>query len=61
MRPERSRSPTASCGGEAGDLNSESALSRNDAYNFFAAIDDLFVPGPTGTNVADIFIGLVNY
>jgi glycerate 2-kinase len=37
------------------------ALRRNDAYNLFKRIGDLFVPGPTGTNVADLFIGLVNY
>ena len=28
-------------------------LDRNDAYSFFAAIDDLVVPGPTFTNVND--------
>lgn len=42
-------------------LNPETALARNDSYNFFAAIGDLFSPGPTGTNVADLFIGLINY
>lgn len=29
------------------------ALADNDAYSAFAAIDDLFVTGPTGTNVND--------
>ncbi len=29
------------------------ALSRNDAYTAFHAIDDIFAPGPTGTNVND--------
>ncbi|TXR46375.1 glycerate kinase type-2 family protein [Phyllobacterium endophyticum] len=29
-------------------------LNRNDAWTAFAAIDDLFVPGPTGTNVNDL-------
>ncbi|WP_420328383.1 glycerate kinase type-2 family protein [Mameliella sp.] len=29
------------------------ALARHDAWGAFAAIDDLFVPGPTGTNVND--------
>lgn len=29
------------------------ALSNNDAYSAFAAIDDLLVTGPTGTNVND--------
>ena len=28
-------------------------LSNNDAYSAFAALGDLFVPGPTGTNVND--------
>jgi hydroxypyruvate reductase len=28
-------------------------LSGNDAYTAFAALDDLFAPGPTGTNVND--------
>lgn len=28
-------------------------LAGNDAYTAFAALDDLFVPGPTGTNVND--------
>ena len=29
-------------------------LMRNDAYNFFKALGDLFVTGPTGTNVNDL-------
>ncbi|MDW8402705.1 MAG: DUF4147 domain-containing protein [Chloroflexus sp.] len=29
-------------------------LARNDAYPFFAALDDLLRPGPTGTNVNDL-------
>ena len=37
------------------------ALARNDAYPFFGALGDLLITGPTGTNVSDIFIGLVNY
>jgi hydroxypyruvate reductase len=37
------------------------ALARNDAYPLFGALGDLLVTGPTGTNVSDIFIGLVNY
>ncbi len=37
------------------------ALRRNDSYPLFAALGDLLVTGPTGTNVSDIFIGLVNY
>jgi glycerate 2-kinase len=33
-------------------------LSSNDAYPFFDALGDLVVTGPTGTNVADLAIGL---
>ncbi|MBS1245298.1 MAG: ttuD, partial [Deltaproteobacteria bacterium] len=32
-------------------------LARNDAYPFLEALGDLFVTGPTGTNVADVAIG----
>ncbi len=42
-------------------LDPAAALARNDAYPLFAALGDLLVTGPTGTNVSDIFIGLVNY
>jgi hydroxypyruvate reductase len=31
-------------------------LENNDAYSFFAAIGDLVMTGPTGTNVGDIQI-----
>ena len=30
------------------------SLNRNDAYNFFAALDDLILTGPTNTNVNDL-------
>jgi hydroxypyruvate reductase len=33
-------------------------LLDNDSYAFFEALHDLFVPGPTGTNVMDIKIAL---
>ncbi len=46
---------------EAHGLDAAAALRRNDAYGFFAALGDLMITGPTGTNVADIFIGLANY
>lgn len=45
---------------EAG-LDPAVALARNDAYPLFSALGDLLITGPTGTNVSDIFIGLVNY
>jgi len=45
----------------AGGGDPDNALARNDAYNLFCRISDLFTTGPTGTNVSDIFIGLLNY
>lgn len=35
-------------------LNASALLSDNDAYTFFAALGDLIVTGPTGTNVNDL-------
>lgn len=40
-------------------LSPDLLLARNDAYSFFRALGDLVVTGPTGTNVADIAIGLI--
>lgn len=37
----------------AAGLDPQALLSGNDAYSAFAALGDLFVPGPTGTNVND--------
>jgi hydroxypyruvate reductase len=34
-------------------LSAQDVLDRNDAYNFFAPLGDLVVPGPTFTNVND--------
>jgi glycerate 2-kinase len=34
-------------------------LENNDSYNFFRGIDGLFITGPTGTNVMDIQIMLI--
>lgn len=33
-------------------------LEENNSYPFFAALEDLIITGPTGTNVNDIFFGL---
>jgi len=44
---------------EAG-LDPAKMLARNDSYTFFKALGDLVVTGPTGTNVTDIFVGLMN-
>lgn len=35
-------------------------LQRNDSYPFFAALQDLLITGPTGTNVMDIHLLLVD-
>jgi glycerate 2-kinase len=35
-------------------LDPQDYLNRNDSYAFFARLDDLFKPGPTGTNVNDL-------
>jgi hydroxypyruvate reductase len=35
-------------------LDPATFLARNDAYHFFAALDDLLRPGPTNTNVNDL-------
>lgn len=45
---------------EAG-MDPGAALARNDAYEFFKGLGDLVIIGPTGTNVADIMVALVNY
>ncbi len=54
-------SPETVADGERAGVSAATALTRNDAYNFFKASGGLFVTGATGTNVSDIFIGLVNY
>ncbi len=46
-------SPDTLARGQALGLKLESYLDRNDAYGYFAAVDDLFVTGPTYTNVND--------
>lgn len=43
----------------AAGLDPEGALARNDSYTLFHALGDLLITGPTGTNVADLLIGLV--
>jgi glycerate 2-kinase len=40
-------------------LQPEAFLERNDAYRFFAPMDDLIITGPTGTNVGDLQIILL--
>ncbi|EFK96001.1 Hydroxypyruvate reductase [sediment metagenome] len=40
-------------------LNARRHLAENDAYGFFASLDDLLVTGPTRTNVNDYRVVLV--
>lgn len=40
-------------------LEPTTALANNDSHTFFAALDDLLITGPTGTNVMDIKIALL--
>ena len=35
-------------------LSPDDSLARNDSYHFFAELDDLLKPGPSGTNVNDL-------
>jgi len=50
---------TVSRGTKAG-LDAQASLMDNDSYRFFKAMDDLFITGPTGTNVMDIGIILIS-
>lgn len=40
-------------------LDRQGALDGNDAYPFFAALNDLIISGPTGTNVGDLQVLLL--
>jgi len=40
-------------------LDAAALLAANDAYNFFARLNDLIITGPTGTNVNDLLFILV--
>jgi len=54
-------SPDTVADGEGAGVSAATALTRNDSYNFYKTSGGLFVTGPTGTNVSDVFVGLVNY
>lgn len=45
--------------GERAGLNLDSYLNDSDSYHYLKAIGDLLITGPTGTNVMDIQIALV--
>ncbi|MBR9989036.1 MAG: glycerate kinase, partial [Gemmatimonadetes bacterium] len=50
---------TVSTGRTAG-FDAVAALARNDSYTFLAAADALIRTGPTGTNVMDVQVALVD-
>ncbi|WP_051669431.1 glycerate kinase type-2 family protein [Bryobacter aggregatus] len=41
------------------DLDPQDFLARNDSYHYFQPLKDLFLPGPTGTNVMDLYLMLL--
>jgi len=41
-------------------LDAAALLANNDSYNFFSALCDLLITGPTGTNVMDLTIAIVD-
>jgi hydroxypyruvate reductase len=43
----------------AAGIDARAALSRSDSHRAMAAAGDLFVPGATRTNVADVVVALV--
>ncbi len=45
--------------GPALGLKMDDFLERNDSYSYFAALGDLLITGPTGTNVMDVHVILV--
>ncbi|MGH7986726.1 MAG: glycerate kinase type-2 family protein, partial [Candidatus Binataceae bacterium] len=45
---------------EAG-FDAQAMLRRNDSYPLFKALGDALLLGSTGTNVADVFIALINF
>lgn len=61
--------PTSAAGGfadggtlarlEAAGVDLRAALARSDSHHALAAAGDLFVTGPTGTNVADVVLAIV--
>ena len=46
--------PSTLTGAQAAGLKAPEFLDRNDAYNDFAPLGDLLVPGPRSTNVNDL-------
>lgn len=50
---------TSKARAEAAGVDPARALGRNDSYSFFRALGDLIVLGPTGTNVGDLHVLLL--
>jgi glycerate 2-kinase len=44
--------------GRAARIDAESSLATNDSGGYFDAVGGLVAPGPTGTNVNDVYIGV---
>jgi hydroxypyruvate reductase len=51
--------PTTLPRARASALDVERALVENDSHPFFAALGDLVVTGPTGSNLMDLYLGMV--
>ena len=45
----------------AAGVDAKAMLAGNNAWTAFHAVGDLFVPGPTGTNVNDLRAILIRY
>lgn len=52
--------PTTSARARSKGVSVAAALAENGAYDFFAALGDLVVWGPTGTNTGDLHVLLMN-
>jgi len=52
--------PTTVLRGREAGLDPEAFLEKNDSYHFFQALGDLFITGPTRTNVMDLRIVLLD-
>ena len=51
--------PTTLLRARESGLDPRRALAENDSYPFFAGLGDLVVTGPTGSNLMDLYLGLV--
>ena len=51
--------PTTLARARVKGLDVERALAENDSNAFFASLGDLVVTGPTGSNLMDVYLGVV--